>query len=59
MTSALEWELQREGDHARITAQQTRTGRDVVDRHETDSRLMMIKVRSLEGVASTVEAVVR
>ena len=44
-----EGELQREAERARHSSQEVRTERDSTARHETDSRLLMIKVRNLEG----------
>ena len=59
LTTSLEGELQREGDRAKVLLQEVRAERDVTDRHETESRLLMIKVRNLDGVAGTVQAVVK
>ena len=47
------------GTRSKTLSQELRTERDAVDRHETESRLLMIKMRNLEGVASTVHDVVR
>ena len=54
----LEGDLQREMDRARHVSQEARTERDITDRHETESRLLKIKARNMEGVASTIQAVV-
>ena len=49
----LESELQREVDRSRRLTQEVRSERESTDRHETESRLLRIKVRNLEGVART------
>ena len=46
-------------DRIKGLSQEIRAERDAVNRHEPESRLLSIKVRNLEGVASTVNAVVR
>ena len=53
----LESELQRRLDRSRRSTREVRSERESTDRHETESRLLRIKVRNLEGVASTVQAV--
>ena len=55
----LESEHQREVDRPRHLAHEACSERESTDRHETASRLLRIKFRNLEGVASTVQAVVR
>ena len=53
-------ELQREADESRRLALEVRSERDATDRHQTESRLLGIKVRNLKkGVARTVHAVVK
>ena len=59
VTESLEDDLQRVGYQVKTLSQELRTERDAVDRHETESRLLMINMRNLEGVASTVHDVVR
>ena len=58
LTISLDEELRRERYRVMVIQQEVRNERDAVDRHETESRLLMIKVRNLEGVASTAQAVV-
>ena len=52
-------ELQREAERARHSSQEVRTERDSTARHETDSRLLMIKVRNLDGAASPIQVVMK
>ena len=45
----LEGELQREIDLLRYLSEEVRTERDFTNRHETESRLLRSKVRTLKG----------